>query len=95
MHGMSREARQARMLDAVRARFLEHIGGDADAETVDLADTAAQLAVQVATLEARAERDGLTEAETVALVHGRRRLLDAVKRRLGVEPAPRRASGPV
>jgi hypothetical protein len=94
MHGMSREARQARMLDAVRARFLEHIGGDADAETVDPADTAAQLAVQVTTLEARAERDGLTEDEAVDLVHGRR-LLDAVKRRLGVEPAPRRPSGPV
>jgi hypothetical protein len=86
---LTREARMAQMLDTVRGRFLEHLGDNLDAEMVDLADTGAQLAVKVATLEAKAERDGLTEDEAIALVHGRR-LLDAVKRRLGIERAPRR-----
>jgi hypothetical protein len=86
MAGLTRAAREAKTFNAVRARFLEHLDEDADPEQVVMADKAARLVVQVAALEAEAERRVLSGEEMDALLQATR-MLHVLTRRLGTVPA--------
>ena len=73
--------------EAVRERFLDHIGPDATPQEQALAERASRLVVAVARLEHAATQRELTPDEMADLLT-RSRMLGIVTRRLGIEAAP-------
>jgi hypothetical protein len=89
MAALTRAAREAKTFAAVRQRFLAHLGDNADAEQVVMADRAARLFVKVLALEAESERRVLAAEEMDTLLQAKR-ILHVLTRRLGIAHAPRR-----